>query len=569
MNKPMKIWTLEDNLIDKIVETYIDYVTNPFSIHRQTPEWFNKHFGNDKLPPEERALRYDKTTQASMDYGDDNLPVTVDNLPTPQRERVRAHFISLIHQLYLRHISNEDGRIILSSDILQKVYRHYNYMLEALTFKLVIKDTHESIGKFARNVYYINEDIEKKFKPKKNCKNRIVIEDIEKFKLQFKKLHIAEVQNAIKLTSLKFIDNYNKSLKTYHLNDYDEVQKVIDNSNTFESIKARRYYEHIVELIKEEKIKEIYKADKNGRIYHIVTQTPRILRKYSNIQYIIDARNSHPLLFNYFIYEYYFNIKNININNNNFLNNNNSLYYLLSNYIYNNQYIINTNSHYFSKNLCKYLSSKNIEGDKIAIVKKIPKDVWAYLSSTIHGKLWDEFYDLNPSLTRNEVKVTMFSSLFYSNSRNIRRDNEYGMSFKLKYPTVTKIIRYHKKTYLNQCIEQGLYTEVNLEKKFVIEGKELTFYKGKVQIAHKLMQIESFIFTEILTRLYKKRTFRGVAIHDAIAILDTTTNAEDVRKIMEKVYSEIGLCPTFSIENSDSDCGTIYNDSEVKDLYLS
>jgi hypothetical protein len=38
---------------------------------------------------------------------------------------------------------------------------------------------------------------------------------------------------------------------------------------------------------------------------------------------------------------------------------------------------------------------------------------------------------------------------------------------------------------------------------------------------------------------------------------------------MEKVYSEIGLCPTFSVEKSDSDCGTIYNVSEEKDLNLS
>ncbi len=159
----------------------------------------------------------------------------------------------------------------------------------------------------------------------------------------------------------------------------------------------------------------------------------------------------------------------------------------------------------------------------------------------------------------------MFRSLFYSNSKNIRRENEYATSFQTKYPTVTKIIRFHKRTYQKQCIEQRLFIEIKLENKFVMDGKEPIFNKGKIQLAHKLMQLESFIFTEILTRLYKKRTFRGVGIHDAIAILDETTSPDAVIKIMEKVYSEIGLCPTFSIEEPDSNCSTIYIEKDINE----
>lgn len=559
----MKIWTLDDNDINKIVEEYIDYVTNPYSFHRQTSSWQIASIANNNLTPEKRALRYNKSTQASMDYGKNNLPITVDNLPKPQPLNIKAHFISLIHQLYFRHISSDSGEIILSSEILQKVYRYYNFMLDALTFKLIVNRTRDSIGNFARDVYYMDEEMEKKFKFVE-CKNIIVIEDIEKIKTVFNKLHKDEIKKITKSTSPTFINNYNKSLKTYYLKDYEEVQKVIDNYN-FKSFHAKRYYQNIVEKIKINKIKEIERADDNGRIYHLVTQTPKLLRKYSNIQYIIDARNSHPLLFNFLIYEYYFNNNKIDIFNNNYINNNNLLYNLISKYIFNNQYTNVINYHYFSNNLCKHLHINGIESNKIAIIKKIPKDVWAYLSSTTHGKLWDEFYDLNPSLTRNEVKVTMFRSLFYSNSKNIRRENEYATSFQTKYPTVTKIIRFHKRTYQKQCIEQRLFIEIKLENKFVMDGKEPIFNKGKIQLAHKLMQLESFIFTEILTRLYKKRTFRGVGIHDAIAILDETTSPDAVIKIMEKVYSEIGLCPTFSIEEPDSNCSTIYIEKDINE----
>jgi hypothetical protein len=554
MNNSMKIWTLEDKLIDKIVDTYIDYVTNPFSIHRQTSKWRINHMVNDILAPERRALRYDTSTQASMDYGDDNLPVIVDNLPTPQRERIRAHFISLTHQLYLRHISNESGRIVLSSDILQSVYRNYNFMLDALSFRLIIQETHESIGKFARNVYYITEDMEQKFKYVE-CKNRIVIKDIEDIILIFKEIHKEQIENIIVNTSSKFVNNYNKSLKTYQLNDYVEVQNVLKNYN-YKSNHARLYYQNIVNKIKDNKIKEVDRADNNGRIYHIVTQTPKLLRKYSNIHYIIDTKNSHPLLFNYYILEYYFNKNDINIFNKDFKNYNCSFYYYISNFIYNNIYN-KINFHYFSNNLCNYLNIKGVESSIIAIVKKIPADVWAYLSTTSHGKLWDEINESNPEFTRTEIKVEMFSSLFYSYAKNISKKKIYAKAFQMKYPTVTKIIRHYKLTFHNQCEEQKQVLKRN--------GRD----KDKIQLAHKLMQLESCIFTEILTRLYKKRTFRGVAIHDAIAVLDSNTSPEDVKKIMEKVYSEIGLCPTFSVEKSDSDCGTIYNVSEEKDLNLS
>lgn len=546
----MKIWTLDDNVINKIVEEYIDYVTNPFSFYRQTPSWQIASIANINLKPDYRALKYDSSTLASMGSTDGKLPITIENLPKPQVNRIKPHFVSLIHQLYLRHTSTETGEIIMSSEILQKVYRNYNFMLDALTFKLIIYRTSDSVGKFARDVFYMNEDIEKKFKYV-DCKNRIVLEDIEKIKKEFNKIHVLQIEKAKVKTSPKFIDDYNKSLKIYHLENYDEAQKVIEN-NTFKSNHSKLYYQNIIDKIKNNKIKEIERADSNGRIYHIVTQTPKLLRNYSNIKYIIDTKNSHPLLFNYYILEYYFNYKNINIENNNFKNNNCFFYYYFSDFIFNNIYN-KDNNHYFSSNLCNYLNVSGIGSNTIAIAKKIPADVWAYLSSTTHGKLWDEINEANPEFTRTEIKVEMFSSLFYSYAKNITKKKVYAKAFQDKYPTVSKIIRHYKRTFHAQCVAQ--------EQTMIKNGRD----KDKIQLAHKLMQLESFIFTEILTRLYKKRTFRGVAIHDAIAIFDETTTPDEVIKIMEKVYYEIGLYPTFSIEQSDSDCGTIYIEKGINE----
>ena len=46
-------------------------------------------------------------------------------------------------------------------------------------------------------------------------------------------------------------------------------------------------------------IKESKKKDnKDKRIYHILTSTPRELKYFLNIKYIVDIHNSHPILFN-------------------------------------------------------------------------------------------------------------------------------------------------------------------------------------------------------------------------------------------------------------------------------
>lgn len=551
----MKIWTIDDTLIDKLVDSYIDYVTNPYSFRRQTSSWKNKSIGNPDLKPEKRALKYDRTFRARMNCEEGQTPVTVMNLPMPQKLHTRAHFISIIHQLYIRQLDSEIGEIVLNSTILQKINRHYNYMLEVICKELNIYKSRESVGEFARNVYYMNYSIKFKYI---ECINKIVLYDLKKVSREFQHIHRIEIDKAKKLTSPQFIKNYNKSLRYFKIKNIEAAKRFIENNKNIKNInkiKSKYYYENILNKISKNQFKEIDRADSNGRIYHIVTRLPKTIRQFSNIKYIIDTKNSHPLLFNYYILEYFFNKNNINIYTKNNHNYNNKLYSIISFFIikYYKQYTY----YYFSKKLCNELKNNGYGRGEIEIIKGIKSDVWAYLYTTSIGKLWDNINQANPEFTRDDIKHEMFKSLFYSYSKIITKDKIYAKAFQLRYPTIAKIIRHYKITYHNQCQEQNLFVYKR--------GKK----KDKIQLAHKLMQIESEIFQKILPRLFKIEGFIGVGIHDAIAVFDESSVTPDVVKdVMEKIYFEFGLCPTFSIEGSDADCETLYTNTEEEEDQL-
>ena len=74
----------------------------------------------------------------------------------------------------------------------------------------------------------------------------------------------------------------------------------------------RNYYNYVIDYISRGHY-SIFNIDKSRRIYHVLTSLQRELKQYLNIKYQIDARNSHPVLFIYFI----FNYKNISISSSN------------------------------------------------------------------------------------------------------------------------------------------------------------------------------------------------------------------------------------------------------------
>ena len=95
-----------------------------------------------------------------------------------------------------------------------------------------------------------------------------------------------------------FLKRYMTSLRLIRVEDEEgltnHINEVVDNDN-------RIYYEYVLKELKA-KDKTIYKVDDAGRIYHILTNLDRDLKQYLNIDISLDSKNSHPLLFNYFIF---------------------------------------------------------------------------------------------------------------------------------------------------------------------------------------------------------------------------------------------------------------------------
>lgn len=200
---------------------------------------------------------------------------------------------------------------------------------------------------------------------------------------------------------------------------------------------------------------------------------------------------------------------------------------------------------------CKELKNNNIDDSVCAKLRNIPQDVWEYMYRTMNGRLWDDFVSLlidegtiqaiGYQEARNQMKKVLFRKVFYTYAKNVKKDNEYGKAFKELYPNIMKIIRHYKRTFHAQCVEAG---EV---KKKMVNGEERG--KDKIQLPHILMRLESAIFTDILTRLFKKRDLHCIGIHDAIAVMNDRYTPEYVQNIMMQAYKQYGLIPTLDVQN--------------------
>ena len=114
------------------MDAYIDYVSNPLNEWRQPSEYLDAEIAGKPIPLQEMALTYKPNPIGEL------IPI-VHNLPKPNREITKIHFMTLLHQLYIRGLSNEQGWFALSTVILQKQYRYYNYMLNTLQFKMILE----------------------------------------------------------------------------------------------------------------------------------------------------------------------------------------------------------------------------------------------------------------------------------------------------------------------------------------------------------------------------------------------------------------------------------------------
>lgn len=326
-----------------------------------------------------------------------------------------------------------------------------------------------------------------------------------------------------------FAETYIKNLNKFKIKDEKGFNKYANEQIALQPTKES-YYNFIKESFKSDL--KIYSIDGNNRIYHLLTSLERELKQFINIRFSLDCKNSHPLLFNYFI----FNSKGISI----------ELSYLISSILFNIDYSFIysiSNNHYDIEKLCNILINNNI--DK-SIIAKFTPDELLYLWKTTTGRFWDDILTEHQGkgYDRAEIKQKMFAEVFYSKTPKIAW-KEFAKEFKTQYPNVYNlIIRWKEPTKykdLNDCL-------LARNKAVLLDGKTYTKDQESA-LPNIMMHLESEIFREVLKSLYRKR-IPAVHIHDAVVIPDTRAqvDVEKVESVMRDVYKKFGLHPTFSVD---------------------
>ena len=424
----------------------------------------------------------------------------------------------LVHTIAYRQIDENTDGVGVQTEILQDVIgRDYVELLEAL----------EKLKYIKRLTHYI---------PFKQAKRHKVLGNILATSTSHDKIkgYINEAKERLKkYTQERFEEGYSADFRETYLRNLNKFKvKDIEGFNKFIDRKRKpakvRYYNYIKECFNNKL--EIFRIDDNNRIYHVLTLLKRELKQYLNILYSFDCKNSHPLLFNYFI----FLSKNISID----LSYNISyiLFHISYSDIYNN-----SNNHYVIKNIRNILNSNNIDN---RIIAEFADDELLYLWKTTTGRFWDDIVEENKGVyQRSVIKNRMFAQVFYSKAD---KDAMFATQFKRDYPNVYNLILRWKEPLkyddLNKCLTY-------YKKAVVLNGSTVMAKDQNTALPNLMMTLESNIFREILSRLFKRR-ISAVHIHDAIVIPETRAQVEisTIEKVMRDVYKQFGLHPTFSTD---------------------
>lgn len=319
----------------------------------------------------------------------------------------------------------------------------------------------------------------------------------------------------------EFCLNYVKSLNKFKIEDLPGLESHLtdESDNNFDySI----YIQNIKESFSNKKV--INSVDGTGRIYHLLSNLKKEYKKYINIDFELDCKNSNPLLLNYFLFQY----KGIDIYNS----------YKISNILYNYKKKEETSFHNVSENLCNLLIDNNIEK---SISAKFSNDELLYIYLTTTGQLWDMLLEEHQEYSRSEIKQAVFAQVYFSGSSRITEDKPFAALFRDLFPSVYKFIVQWKKPFINEFMSQilldyGLAT-----------GDEVDF-KEYSSLSLVMMHLESILMTSVLKEMYRKR-WNAVNIHDCIVVPKTTNKnrptVEEVKTIMEEVYQQYGLKATF------------------------
>ena len=304
-----------------------------------------------------------------------------------------------------------------------------------------------------------------------------------------------------------FQKQYEISLSKIRLVDTQGFQAFVER-RLEEKPEGRLYYEYIREGL-EEKQKHIQKIDAAGRIYHILTNAKREVKQYLNIAISADCKNSHPMLFNFFIF------RSHGIN-------------------YEDAYQISLamhsieNASQLRKSLSKLVASNLLDLFKYDELK--------YIYETSTGQFWDNIVKKIPEYDRAQVKEKMFAEVFYSKTHQVKGYQIFGRKFQKQFPNVMRLIKAWKKE------ENRAWIDAYMSK------RNLSYNKPEAALSIAMMDLEARIFGEVLKRMFSKR-WRAFLIHDCIIVPQTTSKNQPTRdegiSIMKDVYKVCGLLPTF------------------------
>ena len=503
---PIQLYQFKDFDFDAFYEQYINEITPHETIDENTLSVFTpaktkltkaKSGAKDKTVIEYK-IKYLQDVIiriANRKQGDNTFSLNAEILKSVIGKEYKTLIEVLIEMGYLSFGDNQGGE-----------GKYYYYEVGKYSMLYTLNDTKE--------VYLTTPFVNLKIQEYKN-------KTIERVREQYETYTKPQIIN---LYGEPFLTSYLRSLNKITIEDEQGLKAYI-HQRTLDNFNSNPYYNYIYIELKN-KNKSIYRIDSSHRIYHILTNLERNVKKYLNIKLSIDCKNSHPLLFNYFI----FNKLNISI----------SKSYIISSFIksidISSISISNISFHNVGQYLRKLLIDNNIEIEEVA---KMKDDELEYVYKTSKGLLWDEICEAHPELDRKEVKVAMFGAVFYAHSPVADRWNDYAKEFKSHYPSVYKLIGNWKRKKTSEEVVEYM------------AAHHLPTKKASASLSIAMMALEADIFTTILKHLYSKR-WNALHIHDCIIVPKTNNKnqptQDEVLAIMEDVFKLFGLSPTFDCE---------------------
>ena len=326
-----------------------------------------------------------------------------------------------------------------------------------------------------------------------------------------------------------FAETYIKNLNKFKIKNEQGFNEYANEQIALQPTKES-YYNFIKESFKSDL--KIYSIDGNNRIYHLLTSLERELKQFINIRFSLDCKNSHPLLFNYFI----FNSAGISV----------QLSYNISYILYSinkSDIISSLDNHYDIEKLRNALIHNGINE---MLVTRFTSDELLYIYKTTNGIFWDDILQEHQAdgYDRAEIKKKMFAEVFYSKTPKIAW-KEFAKEFKRQYPNVYGLIERWKEPLKHKDLKACLLAR---KKAVQIENTALMSCQ-ETALPNVMMDLESEIYREVLKSLYRKR-IAAVHIHDAIVTPETRAevDVEQIQDVMRKAYKQYGLHPTFSVD---------------------